>query len=183
VQPVAEVAALHAAHSRLQSDAQFYLQQIFNLAADSLAAYAERKRQLGAVDFADQERTLLDILDYPQVSETLRDELDLLMVDEFQDTSPIQLALFLKLAAYAKHVVWVGDVKQAIYGFRGGDATLMTAVVTRLPELKGEKETLQDSWRSRPALVHFVNEVFGSAFAGIAPADVHLRPIRAEYEG
>ena len=38
------------------------------------------------------------------------------------DTSPIQLAVFLKLAHLAKHVVWVGDVKQAIYGFRGDDA-------------------------------------------------------------
>src|SRR5208282_1577089 len=182
VQPVAEVAALHAAHSRLQSDAQFYLQQIFNLAADSLAAYAERKRQLGAVDFADQERTLLDILDNPQVGETLRDELDLLMVDEFQDTSPIQLALFLKLARLAKHVVWVGDVKQAIYGFRGGDAALMAAVLNGLPALKGEKETLPDSWRSRPALVHFVNQIFGGVFEGLTPTDVHLQPRRIEFE-
>jgi ATP-dependent helicase/nuclease subunit A len=180
VQPVADAAALHAAHSRLQSDAQFYLQQIFNLAADSLAAYAERKRQLGAVDFADQERTLLDILDNPQVSETLRDELDLLMVDEFQDTSPIQLALFLKLARLAKHVVWVGDIKQAIYGFRGGDTALMQAVVKSLPALGGGKETLPNSYRSRPALVHWVNDLFGAVFTDLLPEEIRLSPIRKE---
>jgi ATP-dependent helicase/nuclease subunit A len=180
VQSVADAAALHAAHSRLQSDVQFYLQQIFNLAADSLAAYAERKRQLGAVDFADQERTLLDILDKSQVSETLRDELDLLMVDEFQDTSPIQLALFLKLARLAKHVVWVGDIKQAIYGFRGGDTALMQAVVKSLPALGGSKETLPNSFRSRPALVHWVNDLFGEVFTDLVPEEIRLSPIRKE---
>jgi ATP-dependent exoDNAse (exonuclease V) beta subunit len=74
-------------------------------------------------------------------------------------------------------------VKQAIYGFRGGDATLMSAVVNALPALGGKRETLQDSWRSRPALVHFVNGVFGGAFAPLQPADVHLRPQRPEFQG
>ena len=101
--------------------------------------------------------------------ETLRDELDLLMVDEFQDTSPIQLALFLKLARLAKHVVWVGDVKQAIYGFRGGDTVFMQAVVRSLPALGGDKETLPNSYRSRPALVHWVNDLFGTVFTDLLP--------------
>ena len=55
----------------------------------------------------------------------LAQELDVLMVDEFQDTSPIQLALFTRLAQCARQVVWVGDVKQAIYGFRGGVPELL----------------------------------------------------------
>ncbi len=179
-QPVADAAALHPTHSRLRADVHLYLQQIFSLAADSLTAYAERKRQLGAVDFADQERTLLDILDNPQVRETLKEELDLLMVDEFQDTSPIQLALFLKLARLAKHVVWVGDVKQAIYGFRGGDTALMQAVVRSLPAMGGDKETLRMSYRSRPALVHWVNDLFGEAFPDLLPEEIRLSPIRKE---
>jgi ATP-dependent exoDNAse (exonuclease V) beta subunit len=153
------------------------------LGADVLDTYRARKRQLGAVDFTDQECELLTLLDLPQVAETLEAELDLLMVDEFQDTSPVQLALFLKLARCAKHVVWVGDVKQAVYGFRGGDATLMSAVVDALPTLGGQRETLQDSWRSRPALVHFANAVLGGAFAPLRPIDVHLRPKRPEFQG
>jgi ATP-dependent helicase/nuclease subunit A len=179
-QPIADTAVLHPAHPRLQSDIKGYLEMIFGLAADTLAAYAERKRQLGAVDFADQERTLLDFLDNPQVREALEDELDLLMVDEFQDTSPIQLALFLKLMRLAKHVVWVGDVKQAIYGFRGGDTALMQAVVKSLPALRGDKETLAKSYHARPALVHWVNDLFGQAFADLAPDEVRLSPERKE---
>jgi ATP-dependent exoDNAse (exonuclease V) beta subunit len=180
---VETIAGEHAEHPRLHQDVREYLDALFSLGADVLDNFRIRKRQLGAVDFTDQESELLKILDLPQVAETLTAELDLLMVDEFQDTSPIQLALFLKLAQFAKHVVWVGDVKQAIYGFRGGDATLMTAVVNALPALKAKKETLQTSRRSRPALVHCVNDLFGAVFTGLSPADVHLQPKREEFRG
>jgi ATP-dependent exoDNAse (exonuclease V) beta subunit len=183
VQAVTTAASEHERHPLLHQDLRHYLGTLFSLGADVLDLYRARKRQLGAVDFADQESELLEILDLPDVADTLAAELDLLMVDEFQDTSPIQLALFIKLARCAKHVVWVGDVKQAIYGFRGGDAALMAAVLNGLPALEGEKETLPDSWRSRPALVDFVNEIFGGVFEGLAPADVHLQPQRVEFEG
>ncbi len=183
VQPINDAAREHVSHPRLHQDVRDYLRVMFSLAADVLERYRTRKRELGVVDFTDQECELLQILDLPAVAQTLSAELDLLMVDEFQDTSPIQLALFLKLAQFARHVVWVGDVKQAIYGFRGGDATLMTAVINRLPELNGEKEVLLYSWRSRPSLVGFVNGLFGHAFDGIEAPDVELIPKRNEFEG
>lgn len=182
-QPVADVAAVLGQHPGLHADIRDYLVSIFALAADALAAYADLKKALGAVDFTDQERRLLDILDEPSVAQTLTEELDLVMVDEFQDTSPIQLALFLKLAGYAKKVVWVGDVKQAIYGFRGSDSALMKSVVDALPLLGGVKSVLPFSYRSRPALVGLVNQLFGSAFAGLAPAEVRLETKRDEVPG
>ncbi len=137
-----EVAAMLASHAGLHADLRRYLELMFKLAADTLDAYASAKRQIGALDFTDQERLLLDVLDHPFVASTLGEELDLLMVDEFQDTSPIQLALFLKLARYARQVVWVGDIKQAIYGFRGSDTALMRSVIEALPKLGGTKEVL-----------------------------------------
>ena len=150
-------------------------------AARALIEYADRKRELGLVDFVDQEHLLLRTLDHPEVRAALAEELDLLLVDEFQDTSPIQLALFLKLAALAREVFWVGDVKQAIYGFRGSDTALMEAVLRELPKIGGTKEVLGSSHRSRPSLVRLVNTVFGSAFAPILPEhEVHLRAQRAE---
>jgi ATP-dependent helicase/nuclease subunit A len=181
LQPVCDAAAWHSKHPRLHADLRSYLVQLFDLAARTLSDYADRKRQLCAVDFADQERLLLDILDEPGVVETLGEEIDLLMVDEFQDTSPIQLALFLKLARLATHVVWVGDVKQAIYGFRGGDAELMRAVMGALKALDCQHETLPHSYRSRPSLVALVNDLFTPAFAGMAPAEITLRAKRQEY--
>jgi ATP-dependent exoDNAse (exonuclease V) beta subunit len=175
-------AGMHTAHPQLHADLREYLTTIFNLAASALDHFATRKREIGAVDFADQERLLLDVLDHEEVASALREDLDLLMVDEFQDTSPIQLALFLKLARLAKHVVWVGDIKQAIYGFRGGDAALMQAVLASLPGLGAEKEALRQSYRSRPPLVALVNDVFATAFEGVDASEITLDAVRDDLE-
>ncbi|MCV2356552.1 UvrD-helicase domain-containing protein [Paucibacter sp. B2R-40] len=182
-QSVADSAGQYLSHERLRSDVHEYLSRMFDLAAKTLGVYERYKDELGVVDFTDQERRLLTVLNHPVVAETLSEELELLLVDEFQDTSPIQLALFLKLAQYAKQVVWVGDIKQAIYGFRGSDADLMRAVIDELPALNGSKEVLPKSWRSRPPLVHFVNHLFGTAFAGIPKTEVTLQPTRADIDG
>lgn len=169
VEPIVELAGRAAEHPDLRDDITQYLAQMFDLAAKALSVYAVSKREFGALDFADQEHLLLGLLDHPAVAGVLADELDLLMVDEFQDTNPIQLALFLKLARFAKQVYWVGDIKQAIYGFRGSDTELMQAILEALPALGGTKEVLQYSWRSREELVRLINSVFGHAFANSLP--------------
>jgi ATP-dependent helicase/nuclease subunit A len=182
-EPVMDVASQLASHPGLHGDLRRYLELLFDLAADTLDAYANAKLRIGALDFTDQEHLLLGVLDHPFVASTLGEELELLMVDEFQDTSPIQLALFLKLARHAKQVVWVGDVKQAIYGFRGSDTALMRCVLEALPKLGGTKEVLAHSWRSRPVLVEFVNHVFANRFEGLAASEVTLLAKRTEVPG
>ena len=181
VEPIAELAGRVAEHPELHADLGQYLARMFDLAAKALAIYAGQKRELGRLDFADQEQLLLGLLDQPAVAEVLGEELDLLLVDEFQDTSPIQLALFLKLAGFARKVYWVGDIKQAIYGFRGSDSALMQSLLRELPALGGTKEVLPVSWRSRAELVRLVNAVFGHAFANSLPRqEVALRPMRQD---
>ncbi|MCP3891854.1 MAG: UvrD-helicase domain-containing protein, partial [Desulfobulbaceae bacterium] len=110
-------------------------------------------------------------------AQILQGQLDLVLVDEFQDTSPIQLAIFLKLAALAKKSVWVGDQKQAIYGFRDADPSLMDAAITGILK-DGEPETLKYSWRSRPELVRSTSDIFMQAFAnqGFPEQRVELEP-------
>lgn len=180
-QPVSDIASRFAAHPRLRQDIERYLAAIFALAARALDAYARRKRELGVIDFVDQEHLFLGLLENPAVVEALAEELDLLLVDEFQDTSPIQLELFVRLSRIARESVWVGDVKQAIYGFRGSDAELMKAVLAELPPMGGAKEVLGQSRRSRPDLVRLVNGAFGDAFApGVSRAEVELAPVRKE---
>lgn len=178
--PVREIAEHHLKHPRLHDDLRDYIALAFEGAAATLQSYAERKRELGVLDFTDQEALLLKALDNPAISETLADELDLLLVDEFQDTSPIQLALFMKLTALAKETYWVGDIKQSIYGFRGSDSQLMESVIAALPQLGGVTDVLDQSWRSRPALVELVNEVFVKVFNRIPASQVKLNPQRRE---
>src|SRR3546814_11610428 len=73
-------------HPRLHVDLRDYVGLIFESAAATLRSYAERKRELGVLDFTDQESLLLRALDNPAISATLADELALLLVDEFPDT-------------------------------------------------------------------------------------------------
>lgn len=185
VEPVIDLARQgHDAHPGLQADLRAWLVAAFDLAARTLDAFATRKRDRGVLDFVDQERLLLAALDRPDVQESLRKDLQLLMVDEFQDTSPIQLALFARLADLAQETVWVGDIKQAIYGFRGSDANLMRQVLAELDSANaGDKaqrpQRLNESRRSRPELVALVNAVFTHAFADtLQPQDICLRAHR-----
>ena len=180
-EPIAAIAARAPEHAALHEDVRRYLFQIFDLCAQALGLYARNKREMGVLDFADQESILLKLLDHPTVAQVLSEELDLLLVDEFQDTSPIQLALFLRLSQFAKAVYWVGDVKQAIYGFRGSDTALMQEILKALPTLGGAQEVLPSSWRSRPELVSVVNEAFRHAFANtLARDEIELTPTRTD---
>lgn len=179
IEPIADLAKRVAEHPGLQQDIRRYLELMFQLAAKALEIYSQLKQEIGALDFADQEHKLLTLLDHPEVAAVLSDEIDLLMVDEFQDTSPIQLALFLKLTRFARKVYWVGDIKQAIYGFRGSDTELMQKILEALPELGGIKDVLPNSWRSRSELVQVVNEVFSGAFSNtLSREEVVLDPKR-----
>lgn len=175
--PVALLAAEHIRRPLFQEDIRAAVRTVFDLAARALETYAEYKEKRGLIDFVDQECLALALLDKPEVRAHLEGTLDLVLVDEFQDTSPIQLAIFLKLAEIAKRSVWVGDQKQSIFGFRGSDPELMNAAVATILEGR-EPETLPKSYRSRPGLVRTTSELFARAFPrhGIPANRVKLEP-------
>lgn len=157
----------------LYEDMASMIRGVFLCAGDSLEAYAQYKKDFGLVDFVDQESGVLELLENnPNFVRLMKQRLSQIMVDEFQDTSPIQLALFLKLnECSANGSIWVGDPKQAIYGFRGTDPELMAAVAKNIPADK----PLPNSWRSKENLVNLSNEIFTRAFSSsMAPEDVRL---------
>lgn len=158
-------AAAHARHPRLSKDIESMIRGVFDCAAEALVAFRAYKLARGLVDFADQEAEALRLLDRPEVTRILAERLELALVDEFQDTSPIQLALFLRIAQIARRSFWVGDPKQSIYGFRGSDPDLMSAVAGRIAAASGGAgETLTKSYRARPGLLQLFNDVFVPAF-------------------
>ncbi len=197
---VQQVAQRHVEHPRLRRDLRRLVTLLFDVSAATLTAYQDHKREVGVVDFVDQEVLALELLGKPDVREALAGQIDLILVDEFQDTSPIQLAMFLELAKLAPESVWVGDPKQAIFGFRGTDPSLMDAaieslssprldadLIERAAESVGRRfETLGVSYRSRPALVGVTSEIFARAFErlGTPPERTRLVPSAAtEPEG
>jgi ATP-dependent exoDNAse (exonuclease V) beta subunit len=181
VAPVIAAAAVHPRHPRFQRDIKNFILRIISCAAEAMQNFANFKREHGLIDFVDQETLCFQLLQNPEVRAQLQEQVRLVLVDEFQDTSPVQLAVFLQLAQIADQAIWVGDQKQSIYGFRGTDPLLMDAVIENLigPD---NFEILTKSYRSRPGLVAFTNALFTVAFKTMEiPGErVMLQPVREE---
>jgi ATP-dependent exoDNAse (exonuclease V) beta subunit len=167
----------HEKTVEFHQDIKAYGDQIFNLAAEALDEFSRYKKERGLIDYTDMETLVNDLLDNPTIKEVLASEIDLLMVDEFQDTSPIQLEIFLKLSKLANQSIWVGDPKQSIYGFRGAAPELMQAIVDWAGGIQPEN-ILGKSWRSREDVVYATNAIFTKAFPDIPIDQVALEPVR-----
>lgn len=162
-----------------QTEATFRLLDKFH------ASYAELKRRTHGLRFEDITRTLLQqaastaanagtvAAEVRQRYFRLDTAINHLLLDEFQDTS---LAQWRVLRPFAGHVTapgpsssgggtdprrsffCVGDVKQAIYGWRGGRAEIFDALQPVLPNL--HDQSLTESFRSAPPIIETVNEIF-----------------------
>lgn len=161
---------------------------LFDIAELWSKEFNEFKQRNHIIDYDDMERLFLQLLDNEAVAEEIRGTYRLLLVDEFQDSSPIQIEIFKRLAELMDRSYWVGDPKQSIYGFRGTDVELVKDLVDNLNKLKGtdgiEVKTLEKSWRSRPELVKLASECFTRAYDGILAAEqVQLSPERKVVQG
>jgi ATP-dependent exoDNAse (exonuclease V) beta subunit len=175
------------AHPELRRRVGAGVTAAFSLAADVLERYQEEKARLGAVDFEDMQLLALDLLagrtgaGMPYAS-LVAAAVPFVVVDEFQDTSPLQFRLFEALRAAGTEVAYVGDLKQGIYGFRAADSTLFEALLQRATDAGDAPETLDRSRRSRPELVGFANALFGAllpahglAFAPLTADNAYAR--------
>ena len=126
-----------------------HLRAGFETARDALAA---DKRRAGVLDFADVEVAALRALGAPRVREHYRARWSALLVDEVQDTSPVQEAILGVLAGFCRTTM-VGDVKQSIYGFRGADAEVFRRFARRIEAEGGEAVGLDLSFRTHAPLV------------------------------
>ncbi len=95
------------------------------------------------------------------LARALRERYRAVLVDEFQDTDPVQYRIFRRVfGGSGVPLFFVGDPKQAIYSFRGGDVFTYRAA---REDAGGEPMTLTRNWRSDPSLVEALNGVFGDA--------------------
>ncbi|MBK7851572.1 MAG: UvrD-helicase domain-containing protein [Bacteroidetes bacterium] len=180
---IQEILNKHIALKEFQQDIREYISFVFEKAAECLTVYENLKKERGLIDFTDQEASLLNLLDKPEVQAEFKNKFKVILVDEFQDTSPLQLALFVKMANLLEHVIWVGDPKQAIYGFRGGDAQLINAVLRIFGKIDPQ-DILTQSRRSRPDLLNLTNSIFLPAFKKaddlLTEEQIILKPYRKE---
>ncbi|WP_234665185.1 MULTISPECIES: UvrD-helicase domain-containing protein [Rhizobium/Agrobacterium group] len=142
-------AGRHSEHPRLRSECEQFITETFDCAAEALTAYQDWKAERGLLDFTDQEALALEILKTPDLAARLRERISRVFVDEFQDSSPLQLVVFTLLGELVEESTWVGDPKQAIYGFRGADTELTQAAFLGAGGRPEDNPVLSKSWRSR----------------------------------
>ena len=172
--------------------------------ADRFTRWADQKQaELGLLDFSDLLGRLRDLLcSDPEARRQLQRRFRYLLVDEFQDTDPLQAEIVFYLceqepiAGDWRDVVLtpgklfvVGDPKQSIYRFRRADIAMYDAVkglVRGQPEGTGRVLVIEQNFRTTPPVVTWVNDVVGPAFLeeeGRQPGYQSVRPYRLGGEG
>ena len=134
------------------------LDMLYSFTGDFIALYSEKKEQAGIIDYADMEHIALGLLRLPAVAKEYRDRFSFVFIDEYQDCSPLQNALFSALAR-PDNLFIVGDVKQSIYGFRMAEPTMFTE---RIDEFSRRDAALHLSanFRSSNEVIEGVNSIF-----------------------
>ena len=161
---------------------------LFDIAKEWKDGFNDFKARRHIIDYNDMERLFLELLGKPQVKKEIEGSYKLMMVDEFQDSSPIQLEIFKLLSDLMKQSYWVGDPKQSIYGFRGADVELVNEITRQFMDenrdsaLNLSYDTLPKSWRTRKPLVDMTTDCFTRAFEGVIDKkNVKLDAARQEY--
>jgi exodeoxyribonuclease V beta subunit len=132
------------------------------------ARVLERKRLGGHFGFADLQERLHDALQGPhaqRLRERLVQQYPVALIDEFQDTSPLQYQIFDRIYQVAQNdaasaLLLIGDPKQSIYGFRGAD---IASYLQARRATAGRHYALQTNFRSTATLVDAVNHCFAQA--------------------
>ncbi|HVR85363.1 MAG TPA: UvrD-helicase domain-containing protein, partial [Planctomycetota bacterium] len=126
---------------------------------------------------------LLHSQDFPGVIASLRDRYQLILVDEFQDTDPVQGEIIRKLAEDDRgklvpgKLFIVGDPKQSIYSFRGADIIAYQGVVERVLDEGGEPVVLRTNFRSHGKILDLVNATFSRVIQKNAKLQPQYEPI------
>ena len=193
---VAQYEQVRAAYRALiGSIAQRLVHELAARLSEVIDAYDRRKRDAAVLDFDDllvQARLL--VCEHPEIRDWLAGRYPYLLVDEFQDTDPLQAEIVFCIAATTRPARWdeaqlragalflVGDPKQAIYRFRGADIeayALAKSVIAK--SANGCLLAVTANFRSRPEVIEHVNQVFQEVLArpgqpGFVPLAATVNP-------
>lgn len=153
------------------ADALEHANLLLSAAIQSLQNYHYDKQGRGLLDFTDMLASARQLLiGSPATMTALKEQVDCLVVDEFQDTNPLQFSLLWSLTRQGVPTIIVGDLKQAIMGFQNADARLMQALCV---QNTASTSPLTGNWRSSQELMRWINAMgeglFGAAYTALTP--------------
>jgi exodeoxyribonuclease V beta subunit len=144
--------------------------------------FARRKRERNVQSFDDLLLNLQRALEGrggEVLAEAIRKKYRAALIDEFQDTDPLQYRIFKQVFGRKRSILFlVGDPKQAIYGFRGAD-------IFAYMEASGEvtrRYTLDENWRSAPGLIGAMNALFSRSERPFVFEKIRFQKARAAKE-
>lgn len=120
------------------------------------AEYSRIKSEENKLDYNDLEHLTLKLLEDENVKKEVNSKYRYVFVDEYQDVNPVQEEI---ISAMGEEVFLVGDVKQAIYGFRGSKPLFFAEKYSRM-KADGGALRLSGNFRSAPEVLDFVNRLF-----------------------
>jgi len=145
------------------------MRALLELASEFTAEFGKAKRELGGIDFADQEQLALQLLSderdgVSSVARACREQFRFVFVDECQDINAAQDAILRAVSRDGKSAnrFLVGDVKQSIYRFRLADPRIFQNYQTQwsVGKKDGGVLPLSENFRSREGLLNFINPLF-----------------------
>ena len=153
------------------------VEKLFDILIEWREEYQRYKQTHKMLDFNDMEVYFSQLLEKDEVKAEIG-KYKLVLVDEFQDCNPMQIDIFKRISDLVPRSIWVGDPKQAIYGFRGTDTALVKEVSDQIIHNKNGciRDRLEISYRSREELVKFVNDEFLGVFSK-APFFLPVKPV------
>lgn len=148
-----------------------HIDSLLNSAIEALQQYQQLKSEAGLVDFGDMVHLAERILANPKWLQEAASRYDCLIIDEFQDTNPLQFALLHHFQRVGLPTLIVGDIKQSIMGFQGADSRLFASLMKGTDD--NHLSELPDNWRSTPELMAFINQIgatlYGTNYRPLTP--------------
>ncbi len=148
---------------------------LLNAASQALASYQLGKTQAGLVDFSDMIHLAKEIVEEPDCFAEIRAGVGCLVIDEFQDTNPLQYALLRRFQQAGIPTFIVGDLKQSIMGFQGADSRLFKSLLTNAQPK--EVDELKGNWRSTAGVMDFINAMgqalYETEYTPLTPQAAH----------
>jgi ATP-dependent helicase/nuclease subunit A len=137
--------------------------------------FFELKRRLNKIELSDLEDLSLRLIrEFPECARQYALSKDFWLIDEFQDTSPVQVEILNALVGPRESYI-VGDPQQSIYLFRGARTEVFYDKVKRIKEARGEEQFLDTNYRSTApllALMNRISENLGEGFQSMKSAFV-----------
>ncbi len=150
-----------------------------NLSQEVIPLFVKYKMDSGSITMSDLEILTVKVLkELPESGRAFAREWDYWMIDEYQDTSPIQVFILSHFVKNQPHFI-VGDPQQSIYLFRGARSEVFQNKIKHVEEAGGSFDRLEKNYRSRHELVHFFNFLFpklNSTFKTAEQGSSHTDP-------